>query len=117
MSEIQGIIRWPQFGLVLGIEKEIIEKTAQQFGGDEQRALRHIVTNWLDNDPDASWEKLAKAVMRMPMLREKGAQLYTKYVSKGYTNKLHRTCKGMFIDKCCDHHLKVTITCNKLSNY
>lgn len=116
MSEIQGIITWPQFGLVLDIEKEIIEKTAQQFGGDEQRALRHIVTHWLDNDHDASWEKLAKAIMRIPMLREKGAQLYTKYVSKGYTNKLY-TCKGIFIDKCCDRYLKVIITCNKLSNY
>ena len=63
----------------------MIEQTAQLFGGDEERAFHQVVTNWLDNDPDASWEKLAKVVMRIPMLRQEGAQLYSKYVSKGYT--------------------------------
>ena len=84
LKEIRGLITFPQLGLVLNIEIEVIERTAQLFGGDEERALHHVVTNWLDNDPDASWEKLAKAVMRIPMLRQKGAQLYSKYVSKGY---------------------------------
>ena len=83
LNEFERIrIPWPQLALALKLENSIVEKISQQCGGDEAKCLRMVLHNWMSNH-ESSWEILSLAVMRLPMLRQKGAELYTKYVSKG----------------------------------
>lgn len=83
LYEFQNVrIPWPHLALALKLDNSIVETISQQCGSDEDKALRMVLNTWMSNY-ESSWEILSLAVMHLPMLRQKGAELYTKYVSQG----------------------------------
>ena len=54
--------RAEELGVYLGIKPGRIAALKQISGGDPDRLLSSIITEWLDNDKEKSWQKLATAL-------------------------------------------------------
>ena len=76
-------VAWPRLATALKIAKEIHTAIGNECVGNDREALRRIVRHWLDNDPKASWRKLAESLLTQQLYRQHGSRIYSKYVSKG----------------------------------
>ena len=54
--------RAEDLGEYLGIKPGRIAALKQKNGGDPDRLLSNVITEWLNNDSEKSWQKLAKAL-------------------------------------------------------
>ena len=54
--------RAEDLGEYLGIKPGRITALKQISGGDPDRLLSNVITEWLNNDSEKSWQKLAKAL-------------------------------------------------------
>ena len=54
--------RAEDLGVYLGIKPGRIAALKQISGGDPDRLLSSVITEWLDNDSEKSWQKLATAL-------------------------------------------------------
>ena len=54
--------RAEDLGEYLGVKPGRIEALKQKSGGDPDRLLSNVITEWLNNDSEKSWQKLATAL-------------------------------------------------------
>ena len=54
--------RGEDLGEYLGIKPGIISALKKKSGGDPDRLLSIIITEWLNNDKEKSWQKLSTAL-------------------------------------------------------
>ena len=87
LRELRGVA-WPRLLFALDIDRTvetlIIKKCRvddEKCGADEKAAMEELLKHWLDNDEDATWDKLAKALMSQPPFTRTGAYIYNKYVN------------------------------------
>ena len=86
LRELSGVA-WPRLLFALDIDRTVETGIKEECGVDEQAAMGELLKHWLDNDKDATWEKLAKALMSQPPFKRTGAYIYNKYVNN----------EGMFV--------------------
>ena len=65
MEETKGVVKWNLLALYLEIESDIIEKIKAECPLDVDSAKQQLFTHWIDNDLEASWDKLIKALESM----------------------------------------------------
>ena len=80
LRELSGVA-WPRLLFALDIERRVETRIAEECGADETAAMGELLKHWLDNDEDATWDKLAKALMSQPPFTRTGAYIYNKYVN------------------------------------
>ena len=54
----------------------------------KEESLRLVLSFWVNNDPNHTWERLSLALMSDPIYKELGASLYFKHVKPG-ENSIH----------------------------
>ena len=62
-----------ELGIYLGIKPGRISTFKKASGGDRDRLLSIVITEWLNNDKEKSWRKLAKALRHCdyPLMADK----------------------------------------------
>ena len=80
LRELSGIA-WPRLLFALDIDRTEETRIIKECGVDETAAMGEMLKHWLDNDEDATWDKLAKALMSQPPFTRTGAYIYNKYVN------------------------------------
>ena len=53
--------KYEELGLQLNVELNEITRIGSDWQGNQSK-LTHVLQHWLNNDPEASWDKLAKAL-------------------------------------------------------
>lgn len=61
--------KWFIFGLALGLSYDTLRKIESNYRGDSLRCLAEVITTWLHNNSQASWQGLASA-LRLPSVGE-----------------------------------------------
>ena len=64
-NAIKGVIQWYQLGVQLDLEKSRLEIIKANHPNDVVAAKLELVSEWLNNDPDKSWAKLASALRQI----------------------------------------------------
>ena len=64
-NAIKGVIQWYQLGVQLDLEKSRLEIIKANHPNDVVAAKLELVSEWLNNDPDKSWDKLASALRQI----------------------------------------------------
>ena len=62
---IKSVVNWQGLGLYLGLKPELLEFIAQNYAPELQKQM--MVIKWLQNDVEATWEKLAGALEKIDM--------------------------------------------------
>ena len=57
--------KWHQLGVQLEIDSATLNTIEYNYHRDAQRCMTEVITRWLQNAPECSWAKLAKAVKAM----------------------------------------------------
>ena len=55
---------WIAIGNILGIHLEILQKIEASYPGDSFHCCNMMLEKWLDADIDATWDKIAGALLR-----------------------------------------------------
>ena len=66
----------------LGLDDQVIADIDQYCGHEEESSKLAVLRYWENNDPAASWQTLAEAVMRVPLYRSTGERIMSIHVSK-----------------------------------
>ena len=81
LRELRGVA-WPRLLIALDIDRTVETLIIKKCRVDnEKAAMGELLKHWLDNDKDATWDKLAKALMSQPPFKRTGAYIYNKYVN------------------------------------
>ena len=64
-NAIKGVIQWYQLGVQLNVNSCRLDIIKANHPNDVEGAKMGLVTEWLNNDPDKSWDKLASALRQM----------------------------------------------------
>ena len=66
----------------LGLDDQVIAEIGQDCGYEEESCKLAVLRYWENNDPSASWQTLAEAVMRLRLYRDTGERIMSIHVSK-----------------------------------
>ena len=64
-NAIEGVIKWYQLGVQLNVKTSRLDVIRANHPNDVDGAKMELVTEWLNNDPDKSWDKLASALRQI----------------------------------------------------
>ena len=62
-NQLVEVVRWYELGVALGIPAYKLDSINQNHRGDVSRCKMGMLDIWLRSDLEASWEKLAKALV------------------------------------------------------
>ena len=62
MDAIEDFIKWYKLGVQLDFKKSRLDVIKANHPNDVEAAKLELVSEWLNNDPDKSWDKLASAL-------------------------------------------------------
>ena len=62
-NQLVEVVRWYELGVALGIPAHKLDSTDQNYRGDSNRCKMGMLDIWLRTDLNASWEKLADALV------------------------------------------------------
>ena len=65
MDAIEDVIKWYKLGVQLDFKKGRLEIIKADHPNDVEGAKLELVSEWLNNDPDKSWDKLATALRQI----------------------------------------------------
>ena len=65
MDAIEDVIKWYKLGVQLDLKKSRLEIIKADHPNDVEGAKLELVSEWLNNDPDKSWDKLASALRQI----------------------------------------------------
>ena len=66
----------------LGLDDQVIADIGQDCDHEEKSCKLAVLRHWENNDPSASWQTLAEAVMRLRLYRATGERIMSIHVSK-----------------------------------
>ena len=58
-------VDWNQLGIQLNVPRHILRNIDRENPGNESRKLSEVLQYWIDNEPEASWEKIILALQRI----------------------------------------------------
>ena len=61
---LQGVVEWEELGLHLGLSDAVIREIRSTIGDVSIKRLA-MMRKWLQSDLEATWSKLAKALLKM----------------------------------------------------
>jgi hypothetical protein len=61
---LQGVIEWEELGLNLGLSDAVIREIRSMIG-DVSIKRMVMMSKWIQSDLEATWSKLAKALLKM----------------------------------------------------
>ena len=64
-NAIKGVMKWYELGVQLDLEKSRLDIIKANHPNDVVEAKLELVSEWLNNDPDKSWDKLASALRQI----------------------------------------------------
>ena len=64
-NAIKGVIQWYQLGVQLNVDSCRLDVIKANHPNDVEGAKMGLITEWLNNDPDKSWDKLASALRQI----------------------------------------------------
>ena len=64
-NAIKGVIKWYQLGVQLNVNTYRLDVIRANHPNDVEGAKLEFVSEWLNNDPDKSWDKLASALRQI----------------------------------------------------
>ena len=67
---------------LLGLDDQVMADIDQDFGDEEGSCKLAVLRYWENNDPAASWQTLAEAVMRSPLYRSIGERIMSIHVKR-----------------------------------
>ena len=65
MDAIEDVIKWYKLGVQLDFKKGRLDIIKANHPNDVEGAKMELVSEWLNNDPDKSWDKLASALRQI----------------------------------------------------
>ena len=65
MDTIEDVIKWYKLGVQLDFKNSRLEIIKADHPNDVEGAKMELVSEWLNNDPDKSWDKLASALRQI----------------------------------------------------
>ena len=65
MEETKEVVELEMLALYLGIKMEVLKKIQAECPLDIDKAKLRLYAHWLDNDSEASWNKLTAALANM----------------------------------------------------
>ena len=65
MDAIEDVIKWYKLGVQLDFKKGRLDIIKANHPNDVEGAKLELVSEWLNNDPDKSWDKLASALRQI----------------------------------------------------
>ena len=65
MDVIEDVIKWYKLGVQLDFKKGRLDIIKANHPIDVEGAKMELVSEWLNNDPDKSWDKLASALRQI----------------------------------------------------
>ena len=65
MDAIEDVIKWYKLGVQLDFKKSRLDIIKADHPNDVEGAKMELVSEWLNNDPDKSWNKLASALRQI----------------------------------------------------
>ena len=65
MNAIEDVIKWYKLGVQLDFKKGRLDIIKADHPNDVEGAKMELVSEWLNNDPDKSWDKLASALRQI----------------------------------------------------
>ena len=65
MDAIEDVIKWYKLGVQLDFKKSRLDIIKANHPNDVEGAKLELVSEWLNNDPDKSWDKLASALRQI----------------------------------------------------
>ncbi len=67
LEEVAKVVEWEQLGLALGVKNSILEKIKKNVPSDVTECLMEMLSHWLNNDDEATWEKLCSTLEKEPV--------------------------------------------------
>ena len=64
MPLLQGIVEWDELGLYLGLSDAVIKEIRSAYGDVSTKRML-MMSKWIQSDLEATWSKLAKALLKM----------------------------------------------------
>ena len=65
MDAIEDVIKWYKLGVQLDFKKSRLDIIKADHPNDVEGAKMQLVSEWLNNDPDKSWNKLASSLRQI----------------------------------------------------
>ena len=62
LRDTKEVRSWYSLGIQLGIGTFDLKRLEMNYGGDTERCKIEVIDFWLRHDPEATWNKLARAV-------------------------------------------------------
>ena len=70
---------WNQLGIQLNVPRHILRNIDRENPGSESRKLSEVLQYWIDNEPEASWEKIIQALQRISGHKNIITSIQSKY--------------------------------------
>lgn len=74
LVDIIEVTNWRDLGLQLGLSSSKLDIIQASAGSDINEAKAQLITAWLDTDPEASWQKLVKALASRAMCENRASK-------------------------------------------
>ena len=65
MDAIEDVVKWYKLGVQLDFKRSRLDIIKADHPNNVEGAKIKLVSEWLDNDPDKSWDKLASALRQI----------------------------------------------------
>ena len=65
MDAIEDVVKWYKLGVQLDFKRGRLDIIKADHRNDADGAKLELVSEWLNNDPDKSWDKLASALRQI----------------------------------------------------
>jgi len=65
MNETKEVVDYEHLGIQLDVSQAVIERISKEVLSKVELAKSKIYSYWIDNDPNASWEKLIEALKKI----------------------------------------------------
>ena len=108
-SELSGVSKWYQLGIMLGLQPSQLHQIEQEVPTDIDRRKTEVVDLWLQNTPGASWRHI------VTVLREMGDVATAERIELKYVKGMRgRTiwCSMPPLESCCisPHKLHISFS-------
>lgn len=87
VGELVPVSNWFELGLYLRVDPDALKQIEADYPHSTVRRKSEVLHHWLNNDPDASWEKLVAALRKMGGYKKVADQIYEKYCIQGDDSK------------------------------
>ena len=73
-------VDWNQLGIQLNVPRHILRNVDRENPGNESRKLSEVLQYWINNEPEASWEKIIQVLQRIGGHKKIITRIQLKYM-------------------------------------